>query len=203
MAISVIQGVLEAKHGVIGEVVPSLAVAESLRIADEFVKQWFGETEVQKVEQAVEQKVSASELSDDELDDAVFDFLYEQGVRGWDKYGNIYVTKQELVDLAKHFSKPSKQEDSKQIITKEAFSAITDILRTKYGLDDLDVVEFAMETERKLQIQIPDDWFGCGRVHTVHKSEKPACSIHRATLDGDRIIPCGDCEDKFTCDKIK
>jgi len=40
VAISCIQGVLEAKHGVIGEVVPALAVEESLRIADEFVKQW-------------------------------------------------------------------------------------------------------------------------------------------------------------------
>ena len=45
VAVSVIQGVLEAKHGVIGEVVPSVAVAESLRIADEFVKQWFKEEE--------------------------------------------------------------------------------------------------------------------------------------------------------------
>lgn len=40
VAISCIQGVLEAKHGVIGEVVPALAVEEALRIADEFVKQW-------------------------------------------------------------------------------------------------------------------------------------------------------------------
>lgn len=40
VAISCIQGVLEAKHGVIGEVVPALAVEESLRISDEFVKQW-------------------------------------------------------------------------------------------------------------------------------------------------------------------
>lgn len=40
VAISCIQGVLEAKHGVIGEVVPALAVEESLRIADEFVRQW-------------------------------------------------------------------------------------------------------------------------------------------------------------------
>ena len=61
VAISVIQGVLEAKHGVIGEVVPSLAVAESLRIADAFVEEWFREIRAQKIEQAVEQKVSASE----------------------------------------------------------------------------------------------------------------------------------------------
>lgn len=40
VAISCIQGILEAKHGFIGEIVPSIAVAESLRIADEFVKQW-------------------------------------------------------------------------------------------------------------------------------------------------------------------
>ena len=40
VAISCIQGILEAKHGIIGEIVPAVAVAESLRIADEFVKQW-------------------------------------------------------------------------------------------------------------------------------------------------------------------
>lgn len=40
VAISVIQGVIEAKHGIIAEIIPSVAVAESLRIADEFVKQW-------------------------------------------------------------------------------------------------------------------------------------------------------------------
>ena len=45
VALSCIQGVLEAKHGIIGEIVPSVAVAESLRIADEFVKQWFNEEE--------------------------------------------------------------------------------------------------------------------------------------------------------------
>lgn len=44
VALSCIQGVLEAKHGVIGEVVPAFAVAESLRLADEFVKQWFEPT---------------------------------------------------------------------------------------------------------------------------------------------------------------
>lgn len=41
VALSCIQGILEAKHGILGEIVPSLAVAESLRIADEFVNQWF------------------------------------------------------------------------------------------------------------------------------------------------------------------
>ena len=43
VALSCIQGVLEAKHGIIGEIVPEVAVKESLRIADEFVKQWFKE----------------------------------------------------------------------------------------------------------------------------------------------------------------
>ena len=43
VALSCIQGVLEAKHGIIGEIVPEIAVTESLRIADEFVKQWFKE----------------------------------------------------------------------------------------------------------------------------------------------------------------
>ena len=105
VAISVIQGILEAKHGVIGEIVPSLAVAESLRIADEFVKQWFGDTEVQEV---------------------------------------------------------------KQFVTKEVFQSISSILHEKFGLDDLDIVEFAMEIERKLQIKIPDEWLGTsGRMHTV------------------------------------
>lgn len=40
VAISCIQGILEAKLGIIGEIVPEIAVKESLRIADEFVKQW-------------------------------------------------------------------------------------------------------------------------------------------------------------------
>lgn len=48
VAISVIQGVLEAKHGVIGEVVPSVAVAIALRIADAFVEEWYRETEEQQ-----------------------------------------------------------------------------------------------------------------------------------------------------------
>lgn len=48
VAISVIQGVLEAKHGVIGEVVPSVAVAIALRIADVFVEEWYHETKEQK-----------------------------------------------------------------------------------------------------------------------------------------------------------
>lgn len=47
VAISVIQGVLEAKHGVIGEVVPSVAVAIALRIADAFVEEWYRETKEQ------------------------------------------------------------------------------------------------------------------------------------------------------------
>lgn len=47
VAISVIQGVLEAKHGVIGEVVPSVAVAIALRIADAFVEEWYRETKKQ------------------------------------------------------------------------------------------------------------------------------------------------------------
>lgn len=44
VAVSCIQGILEAKLGIIGEVAPEVAVKESLRIADEFVKQWFGDT---------------------------------------------------------------------------------------------------------------------------------------------------------------
>lgn len=40
VAISCIQGILEAKHGLLGEILPAVAVTESFRIADEFVKQW-------------------------------------------------------------------------------------------------------------------------------------------------------------------
>lgn len=43
VALSCIQGVLEAKHGIIAEVIPKVAVSESLRIADEFVRQWFND----------------------------------------------------------------------------------------------------------------------------------------------------------------
>ena len=50
VALSCIQGVLEAKHGFFGEIVPAVAVAESLRIADEFVRQWFHESEIEKIE---------------------------------------------------------------------------------------------------------------------------------------------------------
>ena len=41
VAISVIQGVIEAKHGVFAEILPDIAVEESLRIADKFVERWF------------------------------------------------------------------------------------------------------------------------------------------------------------------
>jgi hypothetical protein len=50
VALSCIQGVLEAKHGIIGEIVPEVAVKESLRIADEFVKQWFKEDKKKQIE---------------------------------------------------------------------------------------------------------------------------------------------------------
>ena len=57
VAISCIQGVLEAKHGVIGEIVPELAVKESLRIADEFVKLWFKESPLQKIDKDIISKI--------------------------------------------------------------------------------------------------------------------------------------------------
>lgn len=41
VALSCIQGVIEAKHGVIGMIIPQVAVIESLRIADAFVEEWF------------------------------------------------------------------------------------------------------------------------------------------------------------------
>lgn len=40
VAVSVLQGVIEAKGGILAEIVPSVAVAESLRFAEEFYKQW-------------------------------------------------------------------------------------------------------------------------------------------------------------------
>ena len=43
VANSALQGILEAKHGIVGEIVPSLLVADALRIADEFIKQWYGD----------------------------------------------------------------------------------------------------------------------------------------------------------------
>ena len=49
VAISCIQGVLEAKLGILGEIEPEIAVAESFRIADEFVRQWYGETKFDKL----------------------------------------------------------------------------------------------------------------------------------------------------------
>ena len=51
VALSCIQGVLEAKHGFLGEIVPSVAVAESLRTANEFVHQWFHETETEIIKE--------------------------------------------------------------------------------------------------------------------------------------------------------
>lgn len=45
VALSCIQGVIEAKHGFIAEILPDVAVMESLRIADCFLKHWYGETE--------------------------------------------------------------------------------------------------------------------------------------------------------------
>lgn len=44
VAVSCIQGIIEAKLGIIGEIAPEIAVKESLRIADEFVRQWFGDS---------------------------------------------------------------------------------------------------------------------------------------------------------------
>ena len=50
VALSCIQGVIEAKHGFIAEILPDVAVAESLRIADCFLKHWYGDTEIDKIE---------------------------------------------------------------------------------------------------------------------------------------------------------
>ena len=45
VAIACIQGVIEAKHGIIAEILPEVAVEESLRIADVFLKHWYKEEE--------------------------------------------------------------------------------------------------------------------------------------------------------------
>ena len=62
VALSCIQGVLEAKHGIIGEIVPSVAVKESLRIADEFVKQWLGEHPKEQKPVSVEEVLAKAGL---------------------------------------------------------------------------------------------------------------------------------------------
>lgn len=54
VAISCIQGILEAKHGFLGEILPSVAVAEALGIADEFVKQWEKGSVVENIEKDIE-----------------------------------------------------------------------------------------------------------------------------------------------------
>ena len=46
-----------------------------------------------------------------------------------------------------------------QEITERAFTTIVSILRSEYGFDDLDVVEFAMKIKERLQVKIPDHWF--------------------------------------------
>ena len=46
-----------------------------------------------------------------------------------------------------------------QEITENAFKYIISILRSEYGFDDLDVVEFAMKVEERLQVKIPDHWY--------------------------------------------
>lgn len=66
VAISVIQGVLEAKHGVIGEVVPSVAVAVALRIADAFVEEWYLETKEQKPAGGSSEKPNSQWSEEDE-----------------------------------------------------------------------------------------------------------------------------------------
>lgn len=75
VAISVIQGVLEAKHGVIGEVVPSVAVAIALRIADAFVEEWYRETKEQ------EQPESPSNL-DEAAENSWAVYEYRESPRG-------------------------------------------------------------------------------------------------------------------------
>ena len=43
-------------------------------------------------------------------------------------------------------------------MTKETIKVICEILHDKFGLDDLDQVEFVMEYERRTGEKIPDQW---------------------------------------------
>lgn len=40
VAVSVLQGIIEAKGGVIAEIVPEVAIEESFRFADKFCEMW-------------------------------------------------------------------------------------------------------------------------------------------------------------------
>lgn len=40
VAVSVLQGIIEAKGGVIAEIVPEVAIEESFRFADKFYEMW-------------------------------------------------------------------------------------------------------------------------------------------------------------------
>jgi len=46
---------------------------------------------------------NGSEECEEILDNEIFDWLYNNDCRGWDKYGNIYVSKTDLRNLVKHF----------------------------------------------------------------------------------------------------
>lgn len=44
-------------------------------------------------------------------------------------------------------------------MTKETIKVICEILRDKFGLDDLDFVGFVMEYEKRTGEKIPNNWF--------------------------------------------
>ena len=54
-------------------------------------------------------------------------------------------------------------------MTKETIKVICEILRDKFGLDDLDLVGFVMEYENRTNEKIPNNWitFSTGIMKTV------------------------------------
>ena len=110
VALSCIQGVLEAKGGLFGEIVPEVAVKESLRIADEFVKQWFKEDKKEPNEFNMKipldlpywKKCEEGDIPDEntwyifkDMDDKISFAKGERGEEGW------YLTVNDLKNLPK------------------------------------------------------------------------------------------------------
>lgn len=72
VAVSVIQGIIEGKHGIIGEVVPAAAVDEAFRIADQFTEKWF-----EKYERERNGVTESKALSEDEkIRKALIELVY-------------------------------------------------------------------------------------------------------------------------------
>ena len=54
-------------------------------------------------------------------------------------------------------------------MTKETIKVICEILHERFGLDDLDLIEFVMEYEKRTGEKIPDQWlaFSVGTMKTI------------------------------------